>query len=78
MLFRGSTYGACNGQFSNVNFDNVDVGIAVYGSISLLSFLRLSHSIYNTGTWPYGIMFSNLNLANAGFGTTRAGIVGEV
>jgi hypothetical protein len=60
MLFRAGNYGSLNGQFSNINFDNVDVGIDIYD------------------TQPYGIMFSNLNLANAGGGNTRIGILGRV
>ena len=27
MYFTGSSAGSTNGQFSNINFDNVDVGI---------------------------------------------------
>ena len=46
-LFRESKAGATNGQFSNINFDNVDVGLALYSS------------------QLYGLMFSNLNIANA-------------
>jgi len=57
MLFRESKAGATNGQFSNINFDNVDVGLALYSS------------------QLYGLMFSNLNIANAGGGTSRTAIV---
>jgi hypothetical protein len=59
MAFRASANGACNGQFTDINFDNVDIGIDV-------SF---------TQTW--GILFSNLNLANAGGGPNRIGILGR-
>lgn len=59
MSFRSSAHGACNGQFSDINFDNVDIGIDI------------------TYTQPYGIFFSNLNLANAGGGNNRIGILGR-
>ncbi|CAF3331507.1 unnamed protein product [Rotaria socialis] len=59
MAFRTSAYGACNGQFTDINFDNVDIGIEVS----------------YTQTW--GILFSNLNLANAGGGSNRIGILGR-
>jgi hypothetical protein len=59
MAFRNSSYGACNGQFSDINFDNVDIGI----------------DVSYTQTW--GILFSNLNLANAGGGSNRIGILGR-
>jgi hypothetical protein len=29
MAFRKSIYGACNGQFTNINFDQVDIGIEI-------------------------------------------------
>ena len=59
MAFRASSYGACNGQFTDINFDNVDIGIDV------------------SYTQPWGIMFSNVNLANAGGGSNRIGILGR-
>jgi hypothetical protein len=59
MNFNKSEFGSCNGQFTDINFDNVDIGIDV------------SH------TQPYGILFSNLNLANAGAGSVRIGILGR-
>ncbi|CAF1230004.1 unnamed protein product [Adineta ricciae] len=59
MAFRTSSYGACNGQFTDINFDNVDIGI----------------DVSYTQTW--GILFSNLNLANAGGGSNRIGILGR-
>jgi hypothetical protein len=59
MSFQKSVYGSCNGQFTDINFDNVDIGIEVY----------------YTQTW--GILFSNLNLANAGGGSNRIGILGR-
>lgn len=58
MAFRASKNGACNGQFTDINFDNVDIGIEVS----------------YTQTW--GILFSNINLANAGGGSNRIGILG--
>lgn len=54
--FASSSHGACNGQFTDVDFDNVNIGIDV------------QH------TQPYGVMFANLNLANAGNGDTRVAI----
>jgi hypothetical protein len=59
MAFNKSQYGPCNGQFTDINFDNVDIGIDV------------SH----TQTW--GLLFSNLNLANSGGGATHIGILGR-
>ena len=59
MAFRKSAVGACNGQFTDINFDNVDIGIDV------------------SYTQPWGIIFSNLNLANAGGGSNRIGIYGR-
>ena len=59
MAFRASATGACNGQFTDINFDNVDIGI----------------DVSYTQTW--GILFSNLNLANAGGGANRIGILGR-
>eukprot|EP01088_Endostelium_zonatum_P008664 TRINITY_DN21820_c0_g1_i1.p1 TRINITY_DN21820_c0_g1~~TRINITY_DN21820_c0_g1_i1.p1 ORF type:complete len:496 (+),score=95.78 TRINITY_DN21820_c0_g1_i1:77-1489(+) len=58
MSFQQSKNGALNGQFTNINFDNVDIGILV------------NHS------QPWGLMFSNLNLANAGGGTKHISIWG--
>ena len=59
MVFDKSAYGSCNGQFTDINFDQVDIGINV-------SF-----------TQTEGILFSNLNLANAGGGSIRYGILGR-
>ena len=59
MRFDKSIYGSCNGQFTDINFDQVDIGIDV-------SF-----------TQTEGILFSNLNLANAGGGSIRYGILGR-
>jgi hypothetical protein len=59
MAFQTSQYGACNGQFTDINFDNVDIGI----------------DVEYTQTW--GILFSNLNIANAGAGLNRIGILGR-
>lgn len=59
MAFQASSFGACNGQFTNINFDNVDIGIDV------------------SYTQPWGILFSNLNLANADGGSNRIGILGR-
>ena len=56
MVFDRSANGACNGQFTDVDFDDVGIGIDV------------KH------TQPYGIMFTNLNLANAGDGDTKIAI----
>jgi len=53
MLFQASGVGATNGQFTNINFDNVDVGLDLYDS------------------QDWGLMFSNLNIANAGGGSFR-------
>jgi len=58
-LFNASSHGAMNGQMSNVNFDNVDVGLDLYQ------------------TQAYAVHISNLNIANAGGGSTRIGILGE-
>lgn len=54
--FRASSHGAMNGQMSNINFDNVDIGLEL------------------TGTQPYAVHISNLNIANAGGGTYHIGI----
>ena len=59
MQFNKSAYGPCNGQFTDINFDNVDIGIDI------------------SYTQVYGILFSNLNLANAGGGSTHIGILGR-
>ncbi len=59
MVFSASIYGSCNGQFTDVNFDQVDIGIDV------------------SYTQTEGILFSNLNLANAGGGNIRYGILGR-
>jgi hypothetical protein len=59
MVFRKSIHGACNGQFRDINFDQVDIGIDI------------SH------TQLFGIFFTNLNLANAGGGSNRIGILGH-
>jgi hypothetical protein len=59
MLFDKSIYGSCNGQFTDINFDQVDIGIDV------------------AFTQTEGIIFSNLNLANAGGGSIRYGILGR-
>jgi len=58
MVFGTSVYGSCNGQFTDINFDQVDIGIDV------------------SYTQTEGILFSNLNLANAGGGSIRFGILG--
>jgi hypothetical protein len=59
MAFRQSEHGSCNGQFTDINFDDVDIGI----------------DVSYTQTW--GILFSNLNLANAGGGSNHIGIIGR-
>jgi hypothetical protein len=59
MVFTESVYGSCNGQFTDINFDQVDIGIDV------------------SYTQTEGILFSNLNLANAGGGSIRFGILGR-
>ncbi len=56
--FTASANGAMNGQMSNIDFDNVDIGL------------------YAQATQAYAIHVSNLNLANAGGGSTKIGIVG--
>lgn len=58
MSFYKSQYGALNGQFNNINFDNVDIG---------LNF---------DATQEYGVIMSNVNLANAGSGTQHISILG--
>eukprot|EP01079_Euglenida_sp_SAG-EU17-18_P006158 gene6158-1101_t len=55
MVFTASKDGACNGQFTDINFDDVDIGVEVQAS------------------QPWGLMFQNLNLANAGDGMHRQG-----
>ena len=59
MAFHSSEHGSCNGQFTDINFDNVDIGIEVLH------------------TQLAGILFSNLNLANAGAGANQIGILGR-
>jgi hypothetical protein len=59
MVFTQSIYGSCNGQFTDINFDQVDIGIDV------------------SYTQTEGILFSNLNLANAGGGSIRYGLLGR-
>jgi hypothetical protein len=59
MAFQKSEHGSCNGQFTDINFDNVDIGI----------------DVEYTQTW--GLLFSNLNLANAGGGSNHIGILGR-
>lgn len=48
-----------NGQMTNVNFDNVNVGIDI------------------SGTQPYAVHITNLNVANAGAGDDHIGIWGR-
>lgn len=48
-----------NGQMTNVNFDNVNVGIDI------------------SGTQPYAVHITNLNIANAGAGDDHIGIWGR-
>jgi hypothetical protein len=57
--FSASSHGAMNGQMSDINFDNVDVGLDMID------------------TQPYAVHVSNLNLANAGAGATKIGILGH-
>lgn len=57
--FAASSHGAMNGQMSDVNFDNVDVGLDMID------------------TQPFAVHVSNLNIANAGAGATRVGILGH-
>ena len=59
MRFSKSAAGSCNGQFTDINFDDVDIGVDA------------------TDTQQPSIVFSNLNIANAGDGSTRVGIVGR-
>jgi hypothetical protein len=56
IVFSASAHGACNGQFTDVDFDNVNVGI------ELIS------------TQGEGVLFSNLNIANAGNGDIKSAI----
>jgi hypothetical protein len=58
-LFGNSASGAMNGQMTNINFDNVDVGLDIFS------------------TQQYAIHISNLNIANAGGGSSRIGILGN-
>jgi len=60
MAFHTSPHGSCNGQFTDINFDNVDIGLEVLHTQSA------------------GILFSNLNLANAGAGENKIGILGRL
>jgi len=48
-----------NGQMTNVNFDNVNIGIDI------------------SGTQPYAVHITNLNIANAGAGDDHIGIWGR-
>ncbi len=56
IVFTSSLFGACNGQFIDVDFDNVNVGIELFA------------------TQNEGVLFSNLNIANAGNGDTKTAI----
>jgi hypothetical protein len=58
--FRASANGAMSGQMSNVNFDNVDIG------------LQLSA----TASDGMNVQIANLNIANDGGGTNHIGIQG--
>eukprot|EP00039_Didymoeca_costata_P024899 m.11837 g.11837 ORF g.11837 m.11837 type:complete len:448 (+) comp4532_c0_seq2:77-1420(+) len=58
MKFANSSQGSCNGQFTDINFDDVDIG------------LDISYS------QNPAIIFSNLNVANAGDGLFKIGIRG--
>lgn len=57
--FSQSKAGSCNGQFTDINFDDVDIGVDA------------------TDTQRPAVVFSNLNIANAGDGRTRVGILGR-
>ncbi len=48
-----------NGQMTNINFDNVNVGVDI------------------SGTQPYAIHITNLNIANAGAGDDHIGVWGR-
>ena len=56
MTFNKSSHGALNGQFTDIDFDDVDVAIEIHS------------------TQTPGILFSNLNIANAGNGHIKTGI----
>ena len=58
LRLRKSVSGACNGQFSDINFDDVDIGIEAQD------------------TQEFACIFSNLNVANAGDGLYKIGILG--
>ena len=58
--FVQTAHGAMNGQMSDIDFDNVDVGLDVQN------------------TQAYAVHISNLNLANAGGGTSHIGIWGRI
>lgn len=57
--FRKSVNGSCNGQFSQMNFDDVDIGVDI------------------TDTQQWAVVFSSLNIANAGDGRYKIGIRGN-
>ncbi|KAH3763196.1 Pectate lyase superfamily protein [Pelomyxa schiedti] len=59
MQFAQSANGACNGQFTDINFDDVDIGLDIQT------------------TQEPGIIFDNLNLANAGDGSHKIGVWGH-
>jgi hypothetical protein len=58
-LFGSSASGSMNGQMTNINFDNVDVGLDVFT------------------TQKPAVHITNLNIANAGGGASRIGILGN-
>jgi hypothetical protein len=76
LVLSESEAGACNGQFTNINFDAVDVGVEVAATQQpgcLFSNLNLA----NAGSWcvdaanchQVGIRCSNCSVAGGGGGT---------
>jgi len=65
MTFRKSTYGACNGQFTDINFDQVDIGIEIlYTQTYGIFFSNLNLANADGGSNRIGILGGHHNQTN--------------
>jgi len=64
MIFRRSIYGFCNGQFTDINFDQVDIGIHITDTqLFGIFFSNLNLANGGSGTNRIGILGRKVNIS---------------
>jgi len=65
MAFHSSQYGSCNGQFTDINFDSVDIGIEVlHTQLAGILFSNLNLANSGSGSNQIGILGRQVNDTN--------------